>query len=111
VLVQPDGGILIGGSSAIDYGTYPSMFLMRLNPYGGGDPTFGAFYSLLGAHQYVIPGSPGPVNEVAGMAFYPGEKLVLMGPTGEGDGNYPNYTGVIRIVGDLLFANSFDSSQ
>jgi uncharacterized delta-60 repeat protein len=71
ILVQPDGKILIGGELG-DYGSdYNSSVLVRINPDGSLDPTFGSGGKVVNAGQLHLPS----------MVLQPDGKILTAGAT------------------------------
>jgi uncharacterized delta-60 repeat protein len=111
LLVQRDGKLIVGGTKVTDYGNPATMILLRRNQYGGADASFGSVGAVLGAREYTVPGSSGPENEAAAIAFTAGEKLLFLGATGDGYGNYPTYTGLLQVQNDRVFTDDFEGGQ
>ncbi len=82
MLLQPDGKILIcGGSSSPSGGIEYHMFVMRLNPDGSEDPTFGT-----NGRVFVSFGVSDPSGYAYDMTFLPGGRIMLVGTTFVADG-------------------------
>ena len=111
LLVQRDGKLIVAGTKSTDYGNPLTMILLRRNQYGGADASFGSVGAVLGAREYTVPGSSGPENEGTAIAFTAGEKLLFLGATGYGYGNYPTYTGLFQVQNDRIFTDDFEGDQ
>lgn len=107
MLVQRDGKTLIGGST-VDGTGVASRALVRLNPDGSGDTTFGTTGALIGGRIYREAVSGSDYDDyITAMSFMSGEKILQTGPTFAPGNNI--YTGLARVQNDSIFVGSFDA--
>jgi uncharacterized delta-60 repeat protein len=107
MLVQRDGKTLLGGAT-VDSNGVASRALVRLNPDGSGDTTFGTTGALIGGRIYREAVSGSDYNDyITAMSFMSGEKILQTGPTFASGNNI--YTGLARLQNDSIFVGSFDA--
>lgn len=101
VLVQPDGRILVLGSTGSNHGTDHDIVVLRLEPDGTPDPTFG-----LGGVATVdfSKGATNADDYAGGMALQSNGKIVVVGDsyigTESGEGSENQYAVVARLDAD-----------
>jgi uncharacterized delta-60 repeat protein len=103
-LVQHDGKTIVGAT--IFDGTNYSQALLRLDPNGTGDATFGATGSLSGGRLYPPAEAGSPFEDVYALAFTAGEKIVLAALDVDNVGN--QYASLLRAQNDRIFTAGFD---
>jgi uncharacterized delta-60 repeat protein len=110
LLVQHDGGVVVGVSNLVADGSLRSFALMRLTSAGVRDGTFGHGSPIGGAQAYGLEEFGGAENDSfsvpTAMAFTAGEKIVLAGYID--DGSSLDYYVVARMTNDSIFANGFE---
>ncbi len=80
VAVQPDGKIVVGGDSTSGPGGYDEAFLLRYNPDGTLDPTFGNGGKVFTIYR---PTTPQANSVILGLTLQPDGKIVTVGVAGQ----------------------------
>ncbi len=112
ILVQPDGGLLLGGGYAVSSFTYGDAAIMRMTPNLAADASFGGLSaSLPGRNGYGHFGNGNDRdNRVNSMALTSDGKLIFAGYMYDSDDGAARYGSVMRVIlqSDRIFYNGFE---